>query len=62
MQFGAIVGNSATGFLIHIYDSWHVSFYVFGVIGIVVAAIYVSNEPCDVHDHRSPRARVSLSF
>lgn len=41
-QFGAIVGNSAAGFLIYYYQNWHVSFYTFGVIGILVGLLYVS--------------------
>lgn len=43
MKCGAILGNSAAGFLIFSYQSWQVSFYIFGVVGIIIGILYVSN-------------------
>lgn len=43
MKCGAILGNSAAGFLIFSYQSWQVSFYTFGVVGIIIGILYVSN-------------------
>lgn len=41
-QCGNIAGNLVAGLLLDHYRNWHVVFYVFGTIGMVVTTVFVS--------------------
>lgn len=43
LQCGNISGNLIAGLLLDFYQNWHIVFYTFGTIGIVVTTVFVSS-------------------
>lgn len=42
LQLGNIIGNYATGLLLHAFGNWQIAFYAFSCVGIVIAILIVS--------------------